>query len=175
MATVGQKLSELDGSVLKVEELRENEAFVSAAMHASQIALRSHQQEKLEALRNAVINIATGNAPEEVLQHLFLGFVDSLTPTHLQILKHFQSPPNLGRSLMGSLSSVLESGFPKLRGKRAIYDQLWRDLHTRGLVSTDGLHANMSGQGLLEKRTTDLGDQFLAFITDASGANSVSE
>src|SRR5271154_2200053 len=41
---------------LTPEKLSENEAFVSTAIHASQIALRTHQQEKLDALRNAVIN-----------------------------------------------------------------------------------------------------------------------
>jgi hypothetical protein len=54
MDQVGKKLTELEENGLKLEELQENEQFISAAMHASQIALRNHQSEKLESLRNAL-------------------------------------------------------------------------------------------------------------------------
>lgn len=92
MARVGEKLQELERNGLDLESLQENEQFISAAMYASQLALRTHQEEKLTALRNAVTNIAIGQAPEEALQHLFLDFVDSLTEIHLRILKLFQAP-----------------------------------------------------------------------------------
>lgn len=71
-------------------------------MHATQIALRSHQTEKLNALRNAIVNVAKGSAPDEVLQNVFLNFVDSFTEMHLKILKVFQSPtPPSGISMGG--------------------------------------------------------------------------
>jgi len=37
---------------LTPEKLVENEAFVTVVMHASQVAIRNHQQAKLEVLRN---------------------------------------------------------------------------------------------------------------------------
>jgi hypothetical protein len=43
---------------LTPERLAENEAFITMAIQASGIAMRSHQQIKLDALRNAVINSA---------------------------------------------------------------------------------------------------------------------
>ena len=164
MADVGEKLKELEEKGLKLEQLQANEEFVSAVMHASQIALRTHKAEKLDALRNAILNVATGQAPEEAIQHLLLDFVDSFTELHLRILKVFQAPkppPSMG---MGGLGHVLEQNIPELRGRRELYDQLWKDLYTRGLVTTDGLHVTMSGQGLAQKRTTGLGDAFLKFI-----------
>ena len=166
MAAIGEKLQELQDRGARLEDLAENEEFITAAMHASNIVLRTHQQEKLEALRNAVVNIAVGQAPDDALQHMFFRWIESLSPLHLRFLKFFQAPtPQPGLS-MGGLSSVLEHNMPELRGKRHIYDQVWKDLYSSGLVNTESLHVTMSGNGLTEKRTSELGDAFMAFIAD---------
>ena len=166
MDQVGEKLQELEAKGLRLDELQKNEEFVSAVMHASQIALRTHQTAKLDALRNAIVNVAKGQAPDATLQNVFLNLVDSFTELHLRILKVFQAPsPPPGMS-MGGLSSVLEHNIPGLRGHRELYDQLWKDLYSRGLVNTDGLHVTMSGSGLGQKRTTGIGDAFISFIEE---------
>ena len=166
MAQVGEKLRELEAKGLKLEDLQKNEAFVSAVMHASQIALRTHKAEKRDALRNAILNVAKGQAPDEALQNVFLNLVDSFTEIHLRILKVFQAPAPPPNMSMGGLSSVLEHNIPELRGNRELYDQLWKDLYSRGLVNTDGLHVTMTGNGLGQKRTTGIGDTFLKFIEE---------
>lgn len=168
MAQVGEKLQDLEAQGLKLADLQANEEFISAVMHASQAALRTHQAAKLDALRNAVVNIAQGQAPEEAVQHLFLDFVDSLTELHLRILRVFQAPSPPPNMSMGGLSNVLEHQIPELRGRRDLYDQFWKDLYSRGLVNTDGLHVTMTGNGLAQKRTTGLGDEFLTFISEAA-------
>jgi hypothetical protein len=61
----------------KAENLQRNENFLSAFMYAGEIAIRNHQREKLEALRNAVLNSVMPNAPIEDLQHMFLNFIDA--------------------------------------------------------------------------------------------------
>jgi len=167
MAEIGGKLQDLESKGLKLDDLQNNEQFVSAVMHASQIAPRTHQKEKLAALRNAIANVAKGQAPEEAVQHLFLDFVDSFTEIHLRIVKAFQSPSLPAGLSMGTLSRVLEHNIPELQGKRELYDQFWRDLYSRGLVNTDNLYLHMSGSGLIEKRTTTLGDAFLKFISES--------
>jgi len=164
MSSVGEKLIELETKGFKLEDLQSDQQFVSAVMHASQVALRTHQEGKLDALRNAIVNIAQGQAPEDTLQHIFLDLVDSFTELHLRILKIFQkplSPPNI---LMGNLSLVLEHIIPELRGHDELYDQIWKDLYSRGLVNTDGLNGIMSVHGLTQKRTSSLGDSFIRFI-----------
>jgi len=167
MAQVGEKLQELEEKGFNLETLQENEQFISAAMYASQLALRTHKEEKIEALRNAVVNVARGQAPEDAMQHIFLNFVDTLTELHIQILKLFQAPTPPPNMSMGGLSDVLEYNMPEMRGRQDIYDQLWKDLYMRGLVSTDGMHMTMSGNGLGQKRTTGLGDAFLSFISES--------
>ncbi len=166
MQSVGEKLQQLESKGIKLEDLQMNEQFVSAVMHATQAALRTHVGNKREALRNAILNVATGQAPEEIVQHLLLSFIDDLTEMHLRILKLFQAPtPPHGQSI-GGLNSVLEHCIPELRNRRDIYDQLWTDLYARGLVNTEGLHTTMTGAGLFSRRTTFLGDELLKFISE---------
>ncbi len=166
MQAVGEKLQQLEDRGLKLADLQTNEQFISAVMHATQAAMRTHVAAKREALRNAILNVATGQAPDETVQHLLLSFVDDLTEMHLRILRVFHQPaPPEGLS-MGGLSTILEHCIPDLRNRRDIYDQLWKDLYSRGLVNSEGLHVTMSGSGLAARRTTGLGEALLQFIAE---------
>lgn len=166
MKAVGEKLQDLEKQGLKLEDLQANERFVSAVMHATQAAMRTHVVAKRDALRNAILNVAVGQAPDETVQHLLLSFVDDLTEMHLRILKVFHQPTVPQGISMGGLSTVLEQAIPDLRNRRDIYDQLWKDLYTRGLVNTEGLHVTMSGNGLASRRTTGLGEALLTLISE---------
>ena len=93
-------------------------------MEASQIALRTHQKEKLEALRNAVLNVAIGDRVDEEEQAAFLGLIQEFTTWHLAILKTFHDPVALAREkkldmnqMIGGPGDVLESIVPALRGR----------------------------------------------------------
>ena len=154
--------------------LANNEEFVSVALQASRAAIQTHQTEKLEALRNAVLNVAAGRAPAEDEQMMFLGYVETLTAWHLRMLKFFESPMGMATargartdySIVGSLSQPLHDVYPDLRDRRDFYDQITRDLASRGFLnsSPDILHTMMTGSGMNAKHTTEIADRFLAFI-----------
>lgn len=175
MASVADGLRMLEEKVagFHIEDLGKNEAFISTVMHASHAAIRNHQDEKLNALRNAVLNVAIGRAPSEDMQQIFLDFVDSLTPWHIRILQLFHDPPSHLKQkairteqwYAAGPSTVLEAYFPEMKGERGFYDVLVRELHAKGLFENDTLHVLMTAQGMVAKRTTALGDQFLEFIT----------
>jgi hypothetical protein len=175
MTKVGEALRDLEENRgVNLEELQSNEEFIDTILQASQVALRNSQEEKRTALRNAILNAALPNPPEQALQQMFLSFVDGFTVWHLRLLKLFDNPPQWAREHnhvfpvmnKGSLARVLVSAFPELDGKRAFYDQVWEDLYQRGLVSTNSLYTTMSKQGVRSKRTTELGTQFLRFIEE---------
>lgn len=156
------------------EKLAANEAFVTVAMQASQVAIRNHQKAKLEALRNAVLNSALPNPPQEDDQMIFLRLIDQLTPWHLRVLALLDNPvgwmerngiqnPDWG---IGGPSTVLEHCLPDLRGQRETYDQIVRDLQTEGLLGQGQyLHVTMTGSGMVASRTTERGKRFIKFIT----------
>ena len=148
----------------KLESLGEDPAFVTTMMHATHIAFRSHQEEKLEALRNAVVNSAIGKAPQDDLQAIFLNLIDAFTPTHLRILKYFQN--------RGSLDPSAIQG---LRDARAVTDVMVNDLARDGLIEDHRPYAARgrdSGESLLISDWTlsKLGSQFIDFISSRAQA-----
>ena len=171
---IAERLKSLEGVVegFRIEDLSQNETFITVVMHATQVAIRNHQQEKLEALRNAVLNAAMPEALEDDRQLMFLNFIDELTSWHLKVLHFFDDPKIWGSQHnisypkwnSGSPASVLESTFEELRGQRDFYDQVVRDLHYRGLMNIDSLHGTMTVQGMFDSRTTEMAKEFLAFI-----------
>lgn len=168
MTDIGERLEKLEADGFDIKTLEQNEEFISTLLYASHLAIRTHHEEKLAALRNAVINTARNQAPDATLRQMFLNFVDSLTELHLQILKFFQNPgPPPGGMTMGGLSHVIEGAFPGLRGRKPIYEQIGRDLNSRGLLAGVGFDVTMTGSGLAAKRTTDMGDRFLQFIEES--------
>ncbi|MYC67557.1 MAG: hypothetical protein F4X12_14610 [Acidobacteriia bacterium] len=172
MQSVALALAGLNQDGVNVDSLSKNEEFIDTVLQATHIALRSHQEEKHEALRNAILNTAIDAAPTDMRRQMFLRYVDEFTPEHLGILTLFNDPTDwfAGRGLpfpdmyMGGLSHILEKAFPTLENEREIYDQIWKDLYQRGLVNTDGLHTTMSGHGLRASRTSELGKAFLRFM-----------
>jgi hypothetical protein len=165
---VQEKVSELTP-----EKLSEDEAFVTTALRTTEIAIRTHQQEKLEALRNAVVNAALPDAPDETMQQIFLNHVDNLTPLHLRILAFFNDPRGWGEKnsitypnwTMGSPATVLEQSMSELAGQRGFYDHIVNDLEQRGLMPSGGLHTTMTSHGMFSQRTTPHGRQFLQFVS----------
>lgn len=176
MNQVGNALNDLiEKSVLTEQGLQHNETFITTVSQASMLAIRSHQQEKLEALRNAVLNVAIGHGPEEDLRQLFLNFIDVCTVTHIRLLSLMNGPEEWGQKhgvefpsswSMGGIAQAIEHAFPDLRGKERIYKVIWGDLYQRGLINTDGLGTTMSRQGILARRTTELGAKLIDFLSE---------
>lgn len=174
---IARGLADLEAQIAEVthERLAQSEEFTTAFLHASQVAVRTHQREKRDALRNAVLNVAAGRAPSEDLQILFFYAVDALTPSHLQLLRYFddpgqwptngQLPPNF--VVNTTVGDMLERAIPDLRQQRQWYGLLYDDLARRGFVEQDQQVMHMVG-GLgvcFARRTTYMGRQFLEFIT----------
>ena len=175
MEEVGEALKQLEIKFgIVIENLTDNNQFIDAAIEASQIAIRTSSTEKKEALRNALLNTALPNPPEESLQKMFLSFIDTLTVWHIKLLILFDDPlryiekhkVQMGGISAGAMSHLLEGAYPELRGRRDLYDLIWKDLYSRGLVNTDGLHTMMTGSGIVAQRTTMIGKAFIAFIQD---------
>ncbi len=157
----------------KIENLSENEMFITAVMHATAVAMKNHQKEKLDALRNAVLNSALSNSPATDLQLIFLGWVDSLTPLHLGLLTVLSDPasweytvvPEQKPGTMGSLANVIYLGFPALRAQGTIADKVMNDIANEGLVGSS-VSRMVKGYMIMAPQVTDLGIQFLAFISE---------
>jgi len=95
---------------------------------------------------------------------------------HLKVLAYFDNPSKwlkdhgINLSVYAGGAGVgLEAGIPELKDRREIYDPIVQDLFNRGLLNTDrsSLHAMMTDSGIVAQRTTDLGRNFLRYISFA--------
>lgn len=77
MERIGNSLLILEQrKVIDLEELQNNKIFASVLVQASQAAIRNHNEEKLKALQNAILNSAQGISIVEDFQVMFVRFID---------------------------------------------------------------------------------------------------
>jgi hypothetical protein len=165
MKQVAHALNYLMGKGLTVDSIQSNERFNSAVFQANAIAQRTHRREKLDALRNALINIAIGQSPDEALESIFLSYIDNFTEWHIRIL-HLYAAPN-PRQALTEVNQVIEQAFPDLKGRPEIYDTVWKDLLQKGLVDMQSLHGPITNTTSVSNRhATVLGKMFLKFIAE---------
>jgi hypothetical protein len=155
---------------VRLEDLRDNPVFIDAVLSASQAAIRTSQEEKRRALRNAIANAALPDAPDVMRQQMFIGLIDRFTGWHLRVLRLFQDPKAvLGddrREGMGSLRGVVARAYPEMNEQGELLDLVWQDLQGAGLHRSGPLGATMTASGTMVKRTSDLGDEFIRFISE---------
>lgn len=168
-----ERLRLLEDESLTIEKLQADEQFNSIVMQATYAALNTHQEEKLEALANAVANTA-GHIPiDESVQQVFIGLVESLTPWHLRILRFFHNPqawfiannkqpPSM--SISGSRSQVLQAAYPEFLRDAEFARFIISDLKTKGLADI-GLSSMVTGNAALSPAVTDLGKRFIDYIS----------
>lgn len=165
-----QKLEERGD--LNLEDLQNNESFVTTLFQASRAAIIDHQSEKREALRNAVVNAALPHAPEESLQQHFINLIDTFTVWHLRLLDLFSDPRawfqrnNATPPSANSLEQLIMTAWPELRDRSDFLKVIVDELAVKGLLSSRGeiLRTMMTSRGVLDKRTTKMGDSFLKFV-----------
>ncbi len=154
------------------ESLSKNEIFISVSMQATQIALRNHQQEKLNALKNAVKNSANPISIDENKVLMFTRIIDDMTPLHLKILKFLNNPniieqelqkrtsPNI-RTNYGDNMNIWKEYYPELSSSRELIIQISKELYVKGFLNNENaLHS-------LGKNTSNFADEFLDFISES--------
>lgn len=155
------------------EILESNEAFLDAVMQGSQAALKTHEKEKLTALRNAVVNTTLPNPPDESLQQIFIQFVDEFTVWHLRLLNLLSDPEkwfvenDKTAQKFGNRRELVEFVYPELLADKYLLDLIIRDLNTKNLIGIESLSGMMTAVGVMQKATTENGDRFLGFISDS--------
>ena len=176
--SLAERLARLEVRVdgFRVGDLVDHPAFTSAMLQAGAVALRNHNEEKLEALRNAVLNVAVSSTSGEDEHELFISLIDSFTDWHLRVLAFLADKEAIAEKrgrlpfpswYAGGVSAVLEHVYPELVGRRDLYDLVVSGLNRAGLVAIDSFHTTGTRDGyMLAKQSTDMGDRFLRFITE---------
>ncbi|EJG0987555.1 hypothetical protein C4G66_RS11540 [Vibrio parahaemolyticus] len=153
---------------LTPEKLSEHDAFISAYLQASNIAVRTHQEEKIKALNNAVKNTVLNEDIDETLKLMFIRFIDEMTPLHFRILHFLSTPEHYIQKLntnpnsythWGDLRNVWNKTYTDIGSNAPIIDLIISDLNRFGMVRIKQFH-----EASLDSVGTSMGQKFIDFI-----------
>lgn len=108
-----------------VESLQKNPVFITALMQAIEIAIRNHQEEKLKALRNLILNSVLSNSVEDDVKLLFFDWLNEFKVSHLHLL-HILHEPDRYREKAITLK--------ELQTNKYLYGYFLKELIDKGLV-----------------------------------------
>lgn len=174
IADVTQAINErvLEPRGLDISALATDDGFLDVIGTATRAAVETSSEEKIEALRNAVVNATCAPDTERDRHAILIGIVSSLTPTHIKLLTLFDDPngwfarasvptPNV---YMGGAYIVVEAAYPDLAADSTLLSRVIADLSRDGL-SDIPLKTMMTSNGVFARRTQPLGEELLRFIS----------
>jgi hypothetical protein len=156
-----------------IDSLADNDLFVDAVVSATRTVEHTHQEDKLTALRNAVLNSVSPDAPDADTQAVFFNMVDRFTPSHLRLLTLWDDPPAWFEShgltppeaaFITSRTVTVEAGLPEMKGRKDFYLVIAGELYAAEML-TATLTGNVQPPSLMSRLTSDFARQFVRFIT----------
>jgi hypothetical protein len=140
-------------------------------MQGMQILVRNHQEEKKDALTNAVINMAKPLFADENICLMFMSWIDILGPWHMRELEFLNSdsiPTKNGKIDMKLAGAPLEerirNAFPAEEYDPDLLRQVFKDLSDRGLIVPKSIARVETGELIIQADIADFGKKFLRFI-----------
>ena len=162
---------------IKIETLKNNEFFISVLYYPTSITMKTHNIEKIQALKNVVIYSAIFPSYEDSLEIIFLNIIDRYTPWHLKLLLKMNGyhPTNIhemdflvinrGTALNPKIKSDINFLFPELHKQPDLEKKVIKDLENEGLIFDRFITEEATKIDInYRRRTTNLGQKFLQFI-----------
>lgn len=158
------------------EELEKSERFVSFLYQATLTSLKNHQQEKINALRAALISSADPKNTSDDLIFQFFRYIDELSITHILLLRCLDDHCESLRHLE-DLDTVYDLIMRRsdLRFSKFEFRAFLKDLESRFLVSSGDIEEiseyASKREALVTENSkvnplavTEIGSQLLSFI-----------
>jgi hypothetical protein len=160
-AKVDEQLSMMKD--VQLQQLMDNQKFATVVFIAGQLALKTDEI-KRKLLANAVVKTPSCTLTEDSVV-ILLNCIEKYTIPHLRLLRFLQNPKeyNPRDSYMGGSPMTIYDDYYPNRDK-SLDNIVIRDLFADGLINTDSLNTTVSSAGMVEKRTTKLGDDMIYFF-----------
>ncbi len=163
--------SRVDG--LSFDKLADNDEFLDILVAATRAAQATSSKEKLDALRNGIVNSLLPNAPSLDEIHRFFRLVEQFTPSHLRLLSFLDHPHRFydaagvpEPSFYSAPRLALIEHLPEFAGNTDWIRLIEGDLAAANLTNGSGVTTTMTESGLWQPATSALGRRFIAFIHD---------
>jgi hypothetical protein len=173
---VGKRLQKLENeNRLLLDDLRSNDIFIDTVFQATTYDLKTSEKEKLTAFRNTILNVAINSDIDKTKSQIFLSLLDSFTVWHIKILSFINDPKGWYKATGKRLPSEVHNhttmfdtfvdNFLELKNNDELIDLIWRDLKNAGFHRIPEVKSMISSDTVLVEKTTELGKEFLQFIT----------
>lgn len=152
-----------------------SESFHVTLVRVLRLITTEKSNEKRDAFRAIILNEVISPTENSELDY-FLHVTENLTADHIRMLKIFSDPigavktiPGLAKQFedlqFGGINILLHPFFPSIT--RDHFAPLADDLNQKGLttVARTSFGTTMSGHGILQKKTSPLGDRYIQFIS----------
>lgn len=158
---VEERLGKLENDV--INGLPDNDIFATVLLISAQLALKTNKV-KAPLLANAVSNSAITTISEERIV-IMLNCIEKYTIQHLRLLRFLQNPKEycIKDSYIGGSPMTIYNDYYPDRDK-SLDNIVIRDLYADGFISTNSLSTTVTSAGMVEKRTTRLGDDMIEFF-----------
>lgn len=116
-------------NIFSLESLESNPLFTTMLIRSLEIARRDHQKEKLNALKNLILNSAFQNTVKEDIELVFLDLISELKVSHLHLLHLLHEPNNVEITALNELEN-----------NKSLYAYCLKELIDKQLVFFEGFY-----------------------------------
>ncbi|MCF2443278.1 hypothetical protein L0657_04860 [Dyadobacter sp. CY345] len=158
---------------VQLESLLSNDLFIDVVIQATSYATKTSEEEKRLAFKNVITNTALGFNPDEIKARIFVKIVDGFTGWHLRVLYFINDPRKayddagmpIPNYYSASILSALINLYSEFSGEDDLLEIIWSDLSAAGFHRSGSLKTGMTGDGVFSSRTTELGKEFIRYIS----------
>lgn len=174
MEEMAKDIASLKKTLDELKEIVTSNEFIASFVQATPASLETNSEEKLEFLRNAVLNSAILH-PDEDMRHKIFTMLRQLTPSHIIVLSIFDNPYEFGKltgvdhqknAKRGATTLLIHD---EVKRYAQNYDSdfikvLIQDLSSWGLIYQFQDHITVNAAGKHQNNLTYFGREFVKYI-----------
>lgn len=159
---------------LELENLIEDELFQIIILDATNVAIKTHQKLKRQALLNACLNCAKRINISEDKQLIFIKAIDQLTDMDIKLLKFLYKPDNFLENIDENSTKIRDTNrgfdeiiniFPEFTGEESLVVSRMNNLIGLGMMKDSSKQIANRSLGDIYDLMTDLGREFMEYIS----------
>ncbi len=161
---------------INLNKINKIDNFAQILSQAVQGAMSDIDENKVDLYANTVINAIKYEDTNNIKKHIFLNMLRDFSLLHIKLLKCFSKSLNSGdfnggfqtriRDKSPNVMDIILEQNPDIKEHKELLHIITHDLYNRRLLENEYPLQMLLSFGEIDKQTTALGDEFLAFILE---------